>query len=119
MVKEMKAGIKSVKSRVFLIFITVLGIFTLNSLWAIFNFNILNNSIEGILDSNYKSIVAAQNMTTSVERQDSLQLSYIFTRDKKYIADFTKNESQFYNFLKNAQDNVTEIGEKEIIDKLV
>ena len=118
MVKEMKAGIKSVKLRVFLIFITVLGIFTLNSLWAIFNFNILNNSIEGILDSNYKSIVAAQNMTTSVERQDSLQLSYIFTRDKKYIADFTKNESQFYNFLKNAQDNVTEIGEKEIVDKL-
>ena len=114
----MKISIKSVKMRVFLIFITVLVILTLNSLWAVFNFNILNNSIERILDSNYKSIVAAQSMTTAVERQDSLQLSYIFTRDEKYIIDFMKNESQFYNFLKNAQDNITETGEREIVINL-
>ena len=114
----MKVSIKSVKMRVFLIFVTVLVILTLNSLWAVFNFNILNNSIERILDSNYKSIVAAQNMTTAIERQDSLQLSYIFTRDEKYIMDFMKNESQFYDFLKNAQDNITEIGEKEIVTSL-
>lgn len=114
----MRVSIKSVKMRVFLIFITVLVILTLNSLWAVFNFNILNNSIERILDSNYKSIVAAQNMTTAVERQDSLQLSYIFTRDEKYIIDFMKNESQFYDFLKNAQDNITENGEKEIVISL-
>lgn len=114
----MRVSIKSVKMRVFLIFITVLIILTLNSLWAVFNFNILNNSIERILDSNYKSIVAAQNMTTAVERQDSLQLSYIFTRDEKYIIDFMKNESQFYDFLKNAQDNITENGEKEIVISL-
>lgn len=114
----MRVSIKSVKMRVFLIFITVLVILTLNSLWAVFNFNILNNSIERILDSNYKSIVAAQNMTTAIERQDSLQLSYIFTRDEKYIMDFMKNESQFYDFLKNAQDNITEIGEKEIVSSL-
>lgn len=114
----MRVSIKSVKMRVFLIFITVLVILTLNSLWAVFNFNILNNSIERILDSNYKSIVAAQNMTTAVERQDSLQLSYIFTRDEKYMIDFMKNESQFYDFLKNAQDNITENGEKEIVISL-
>lgn len=114
----MRVSIKSVKMRVFLIFITVLVILTLNSLWAVFNFNILNNSIERILDSNYKSIVAAQNMTTAMERQDSLQLSYIFTRDEKYIIDFMKNESQFYDFLKNAQDNITENGEKEIVISL-
>ena len=77
--------IKSVKSRVFLIFIVFLFAISINSIWSVINFRRLNNSIERILDSNYKSIVAAQKMIASIERQDSLQLSYLFTKKRAFL----------------------------------
>lgn len=110
--------IKSVKSRVFLIFIVFLFAMSINSIWSVINFKRLNNSIERILDSNYKSIVAAQNMLASIERQDSLQLSYLFTKEREYIKNFTLNEEEFMSALKDAQNNITEFGEGEIVNQI-
>lgn len=110
--------IKSVKSRVYLIFFVFLVIMGINSLWSVKNFRELNNSIENILDSNYKSIVSAQKMIASIERQDSLQLSYLFTKDKEYIRNFTENEEEFYLALNNAKNNITELGEEEIVSEI-
>ena len=111
-------SVKSVKSRVFLIFIVFLLVITINSLWAVVNFKKLNNSIENILDANYRSIVAAQEMIASIERQDSLQLSYLFTKEREYITNFTINEEEFLSALIDAQNNITETGEKEIVSKI-
>lgn len=111
-------SVKSVKSRVFLIFIVFLLVITINSLWVVINFKKLNNSIENILDANYKSIVAAQEMIASIERQDSLQLSYLFTKEREYIKNFTINEEEFLSALIDAQNNITETGEKEIVTKI-
>ena len=91
--------IKSVKSRIFLIFIVFLFTISINSIWSVINFRRLNNSIERILDSNYKSIVAAQKMIASIERQDSLQLSYLFTKERGYIKNFLflkEKQSEYY-----------------------
>ena len=96
--------IKSVKSRIFLIFIVFLFAISINSIWSVINFRRLNNSIERILDSNYKSIVAAQKMIASIERQDSLQLSYLFTKKRGYIKNFTINKKEFLVALKDAQN---------------
>lgn len=96
--------IKSVKSRIFLIFIVFLFAISINSIWSVINFRRLNNSIERILDSNYKSIVAAQKMIASIERQDSLQLSYLFTKERGYIKNFTINKKEFLVALKDAQN---------------
>lgn len=79
----MKIKFKSVKFRLILIFIVILSTLTLSNLWAIFNFKVLNNTVEKIFDSNYKSIAAAQQMESIIERQDSLQLSYLSTKDQK------------------------------------
>lgn len=110
--------IKSVKSRVFLIFIVFLFAMSVNSIWSVINFKRLNNSIERILDSNYKSIVAAQNMIASIERQDSLQLSYLFTKEREFIKNFTLNEKEFISALNDAQSNITEQGEEEIVNQI-
>ena len=109
----MKIKFKSVKFRLILIFIVILSTLTLSNLWAIFNFKVLNNTVEKIFDSNYKSIAAAQQMESIIERQDSLQLSYLSTKDQKYIDAFIKAEKEFQNFLKQAKNNVTEKGEKD------
>jgi len=110
--------IKSVKSRVFLIFIVFLFAISINSIWSVINFRRLNNSIERILDSNYKSIVAAQKMIASIERQDSLQLSYLFTKKRGYIKNFTINKKEFLVALKDAQNNITEQGESKIVNQI-
>lgn len=114
----MKIKFKSVKFRLILIFIVILSTLTLSNLWAIFNFKVLNNTVEKIFDSNYKSIAAAQQMESIIERQDSLQLSYLSTKDQKYIDAFIKAEKEFQNFLKQAKNNVTEKGEKEFVSEL-
>lgn len=114
----MKIKFKSVKFRLILIFIVILSTLTLSNLWAIFNFKVLNNTVEKIFDSNYKSIAAAQQMESIIERQDSLQLSYLSTKDQKYIDAFIKAEKEFQNFLKQAKNNVTEKGEKDFVSEL-
>ena len=114
----MKIKFKSVKFRLILIFIVILSTLTLSNLWAIFNFKVLNNTVEKIFDSNYKSIAAAQQMESIIERQDSLQLSYLSTKDQKYIDTFIKAEKEFQNFLKQAKNNVTEKGEKDFVSEL-
>ena len=117
-VDKMKIKFKSVKFRLILIFIVILSTLTLSNLWAIFNFKVLNNTVEKIFDSNYKSIAAAQQMESIIERQDSLQLSYLSTKDQKYIDAFIKAEKEFQNFLKQAKNNVTEKGEKDFVSEL-
>lgn len=109
---------KSIKLRFIVIFIVIFSILTLNSLWAVFNFKVLNTTVEKMLDSNYKSIVAAQKMIIVIERQDSFQLSYLSTKDKTYIDNFIKSSSQFYTFLEEAKNNITESGEKEVVASL-
>ena len=69
--------IKSVKSRIFLIFIVFLFAISINSIWSVINFRRLNNSIERILDSNYKSIVAAQKMIASIDWKSLVKIGFI------------------------------------------
>ena len=57
-------------------------------------------------------------MESIIERQDSLQLSYLSTKDQKYIDAFIKAEKEFQNFLKQAKNNVTEKGEKDFVSEL-
>ena len=107
----------SIKNKI----LTLLGImfflFILNNLWAIINLKKLDNSINAIMKSNYNSIVAVQNMSLILERQDSLQLSYIFTKDKGYIEKFYENKEEFYSSLKIERNNITEIGEEQLSKK--
>ena len=98
----MKIKFKSVKFRLILIFIVILSTLTLSNLWAIFNFKVLNNTVEKIFDSNYKSIAAAQQMESIIERQDSLQLSYLSTKDQKYIDAFYQSRKRVSKFFKTS-----------------
>ena len=92
-------------------------LFVLNNLWTVVNLNKLDNSINAIMKSNYNSIVAVQNMSLILERQDSLQLSYIFTKNKDYIEKFYENKKEFYSSLKVERNNITETGEDELSKK--
>ena len=109
---------KTIKLKMRSVFILLLFVLAANSIWAILNFYTLSNSIEEIMQANYSSVVAAQNLITSIERQDSAQLSFMFGNDKSSEQLFFENETIFLRWLARAEDNVTEIGEIEIINKI-
>ncbi len=100
------------------IFILIFLVLILNSMWAIFNFTGLSNSIESIMESNYRSVVAAQNMIVALERQDSAELSYMFASNQSAADNFLENQKTFFKWLSRAEDNITESGETEILENI-
>jgi CHASE3 domain sensor protein len=110
--------LKTIKSKILSIFIILIVVLGVNCIWAVVNFQRLSQSIENIMQANYRSIVDAQNMSIALERQDSAELSYILTRSKLSVDVFRGNETEFLGWLSKAQDNITEPGEKEILDKI-
>nr|WP_300004166.1 ATP-binding protein [Tissierella sp.] len=109
---------KSIRLKFLAVFMLIFIVLAANSIWAIWNFNSLSESIENIMQANYKSIVAAQNMTIALERQDSAELAHMFSNSETKIPDFKKNEIEFLKWLSRAEDNITEPGEKQILNKI-
>ncbi|MEW9124777.1 MAG: ATP-binding protein [Thermotaleaceae bacterium] len=109
---------KGIKFKILSAFMFILLVFGANTVSSIINFNRLSNSIENIMEANYRSVVAAQGMIEALERQDSAELSYMFAVDQSAIKTFRENETAFIKFLSRAEDNVTESGEKEILDNI-
>ncbi|SKC69328.1 ATP-binding protein [Maledivibacter halophilus] len=109
---------KSIRFKFLGVFILIFVVLAANSIWAIKNFNSLSNSIENIMQSNYRSIVAAQNMIIALERQDSAELAHMFSSSETTSQAFKKNEMEFLKWLSRAEDNITEPGEKEILDNI-
>ncbi|MFP4457640.1 MAG: ATP-binding protein [Clostridia bacterium] len=109
---------KKLKIKLMAVFIGLLLIFVVNSVWAVLNFNGLTDSIEYIMEDNYQSVVAAQNMINSIERQDSAELSYIFTGNENASQNFHNNQTEFIKWLARAEDNVTEKGEVELLENI-
>ena len=78
----------------------------------------LGRASESILQENYRSIQAAENMIDAVERQDSAALLILLGYERQGTAEFRENEILFLEWLGRAKDNITIPGEREIIDNL-
>lgn len=110
--------IKSIKVKIFMILIVFLTLTLGNTLVSIHYFNKLQESIDSIMHANYDSVVAAQNMIESVERQDSLELAFIFEEDKSLSLAYEENNMKFIEWLYKAKNNITENGEKETLNSI-
>lgn len=108
-----------IKTRILAMVILLLVILAGNSIWAVFSFQSLKNSIGNIMQANYHSIEVGQEMEASLERQDSAVLSNLFTGNREdAVSRFRENEKVFLKNLGRAEDNVTEPGEDELLKKL-
>ena len=83
--------------------------------WAFVNLLELGNASAAILRENYKSILAAENMIDSIERQDSASLLMILGYKAGGSGQFGENEIRFSEWLGRAKDNITIEGEVEIL----
>jgi len=86
--------------------------------WGVFNLRRLGNASNAILQENYRSILAAENMIDAIERQDSATLLILLDDEATGTQQFRTNEIEFLQWLGRAKDNVTIPGEAEIIETL-
>ena len=86
--------------------------------WAIADLLRLGRASDAILSENYKSILAAENMIDSIERQDSATLLVLLGFGEEGLNQFRENESHFLQWLGRAKDNITIKGEDEVIDRI-
>ena len=91
--------IKSIKSKISLILIVFILLTIGNSFVSINFFNKLQESIDSIMHANYDSVVYAQNMNDSLERQDSLELSFIFENNLEISPEYELNHTNFLEWL--------------------
>jgi PAS domain S-box-containing protein len=110
--------IRNIKSKIFLIIIVFIALTIGNSLVAVNYFNRLRMSIELIMDENYDSVVAAQNMNSELEKQDNLQISFIFGEDFELSSEYELSHNTFIKWLDKAKNNITEVGEREIVNSI-
>jgi PAS domain S-box-containing protein len=107
---------RSLKGKILSIYVFLIFLISLIAIITIYNLYNLNRAIDGLVESNYRSIAAATNMIDAIERQDSNQLIYLEVEQQKGIRAFDENEKEFIMWLDKAQDNVTEPNEKEILE---
>jgi NtrC-family two-component system sensor histidine kinase KinB len=86
--------------------------------WAMVLLLQLGRASDSILQENYRSILAAENMIDAVERQDSAVLLILLGFKEQGLSEFQVNEALFLQWLGRAKDNITIAGEKEIVEAI-
>ena len=109
---------QSLRTQLLTSHLALVGLMAVLMLGAVFNFFRLGRSIDRILKDNYKSVVAAQTMKESLERQDSATTFFLAGQQEKARAQFKANAPIFQKALEIEANNITERGEQQISDDL-
>lgn len=99
----------------------LLGIIVLVlSFTAIYFINRLSSAPDKILNENYGSIVAAQKMIDELDNMDNAVISSVGGAKNREVIEqiFEKSQSSYYKNLNICAKNITEPGEKELIDSI-
>jgi two-component system, NtrC family, sensor histidine kinase KinB len=82
------------------------------SAWHLWRMSALS---ERIIAENYDSVVAAENMKESLERQDSAALFMLLGRSDRALSQMREHRERFDAAYQRAANNITEPGEAEVI----
>ena len=79
--------------------------------WSAWRLHDMGKVSRRIISENYDSVVAAQEMKESLERQDSAALFALLGAREKALAQLREHRARFDENLQKAANNITEIGE--------
>src|SRR5262245_712810 len=71
-----------------------------------------------IISENYDSVVAAQDMKESLERQDSAAVFDLLGEHDRARRQAAEHRARFNNAFGRAAANITEVGEREVVDSI-
>ncbi len=106
------------RSKILIGYSVVLTLVILVCGWGVINLRRLGRASEAILEENYRSILAAENMIDAIERQDSAVLLFLLENQSQGQQQFLANEFEFLQWYSRAEDNITIAGEKELLKAL-
>ena len=84
--------------------------------WSAWRLREMGSVSRRIIANNYDSVVAAQDMKESLERQDSAALFALLGARDKAKAQLREHRARFDANFRKAENNITEVGEPEAID---
>jgi len=108
----------TLRKKIFIGYGITLVLMVLILVWAFINLWQLGQASDAILKENYKSILAAENMVYAIERQDSAILLVFAGYEEQGWKQFRENESEFFQWLARAKDNITVEGEETIVKNI-
>jgi PAS domain S-box-containing protein len=86
--------------------------------WSAWRLREMGGVSRRIISNNYDSVVAAQEMKESLERQDSAALFALLGARDKALAQLREHRTRFDTNFQKAANNITEIGEPEAIEAI-
>src|SRR5262249_30363154 len=86
--------------------------------WSAYRLREMGGVSRRILSNNYDSVVAAQEMKESLERQDSAALFVLAGQPVRAVAQLTEHRKRFDAAFDRAAANITEVGEAEIVETI-
>jgi PAS domain S-box-containing protein len=86
--------------------------------WSAWRLREMGGVSRRIISNNYDSVVAAQEMKESLERQDSAALFLLLGADDKAVAQLREHRARFDANFQKAENNITEVGEVQAIDAI-
>ena len=108
----------SLRRRILSGYLAGLTLLLLISGWALSRLNLLGSASEAILQDNYVSILAANRMIDSLERQDTATLLFLLGEKEKGLALFNRYQAEFEQWLEVATGNLTQPGEGELVTRI-
>jgi len=86
--------------------------------WSAWRLREMGEVSRRIITNNYDSVVAAQEMKESLERQDSAALFALLGANEKANAQLREHRGRFDASFEKAANNITEVGEREAIENI-
>ncbi len=86
--------------------------------WSVWRLREMGGVTRQILSNNYDSVVAAQDMKESIERQDSAAVFALLGQRERALSQMREHRLLFDAAFDKAANNITEPGEREIIDAI-
>jgi NtrC-family two-component system sensor histidine kinase KinB len=86
--------------------------------WSAFRLREMGQVSRRIIFNNYDSVVAAQEMKESLERQDSAAVFALLGARERAMAQLREHRARFDANFKKAENNITEAGEREAIEAI-
>src|SRR5262245_50889902 len=86
--------------------------------WSALRMREMGGVSRRIISDNYVSVVAAQDMKESLERQDSAAVFFLLGERELASRQLREHRTRFDEAFDRAANNITEPGERELIDAI-
>ena len=86
--------------------------------WSAWHIRAMGQVSQRILTDNYESVIAAQDMKESLERQDSAALFVLLGEHERASRQLQEHRQRFDAAFVRAANNITEPGEPEVIEAI-